>query len=394
MNLPNGTLLQGGKYRIEGVLGQGGFGITYRATNLAFDEPVAIKEFFMKGVNDRGGDHTTVSVSNRDNVALFDEQIAKFRKEARRIRKLRNVHIVAVHDLFDENGTAYYVMDYVEGESLGQRLERVGHALTETEVCGILNQLLEALAVVHAQGFWHLDVKPGNVLVDNDGLVRLIDFGASKQMKLDGGATTNTQAAYTKGYAPLEQVSQRLDDVGAWTDLYATGALCYKLLTDEALPEAYDLLLNGESVFKFPKGMSDNMQSLIKWMMKPNHKDRPQSVAEVQARLTPANLKTIKIVEPEPIDADVTIVVPDRQQRKIEPPAPPLQAIPQPELQSEDEVYGDAPVVHPNLFKQKAYEDEQEALKVKRQGAVRQIMSNMVAVEGGTFTMGCLSWIW
>ncbi len=98
MNLPNGTLLQGGKYKIEGVLGQGGFGITYRATNLAFDEPVAIKEFFMKGVNDRGGDHTTVSVSNRDNVALFDEQIAKFRKEARRIRKLRNVHIVAVHD--------------------------------------------------------------------------------------------------------------------------------------------------------------------------------------------------------------------------------------------------------------------------------------------------------
>ena len=82
MNLPNGTLLQGGKYRIDGVLDQGGFGITNRASNLAFDEHVAIKEFFIKGVNDRGGDHTTVSVSNRDNETLFDEQIAKFRKEA------------------------------------------------------------------------------------------------------------------------------------------------------------------------------------------------------------------------------------------------------------------------------------------------------------------------
>ena len=389
-HLPNGTLLQGGKYRIEGVLGQGGFGITYRATNMAFDEPMAIKEFFMKGVNDRGGDHTTVSVSNHDNENLFGEQIAKFRKEARRIRKLHNPHIVAVHDLFDENGTAYYVMDYVEGESLTERLERVGHALPEVEVRGILNQLLEALVVVHGQGFWHLDVEPGNVLMDNNNLLRLIDFGASKQMKLDGGATTNTQAAYTKGYAPLEQVSQRLENVGAWTDLYAAGALCYKLLTDGQLPEAYDLLLNGDSVFEFPDGVSEEMQSLIKWMMKPNHKDRPQSVAELQARLSPVNPVPVKEQEPERLDAEVTVIASNESQRKTAEPEPSSHVM-QPD-QYDDEVHGDVPPVwNAETFKQQFEAEKAEDLKLKQQNTVRLIMSNMVTIQGGTFVMGCRS---
>ena len=131
MNLPNGTLLQSGKYRIERVLGQGGFGITYLATNTAFDETVAIKEFFWRGVNHREQEGSTVSVSNRENEQMFGEQLAKFRKEARRIRRLHNPHIIAVHDLFDENGTAYYVMDHVDGESLADWLKRTDRPMPE-----------------------------------------------------------------------------------------------------------------------------------------------------------------------------------------------------------------------------------------------------------------------
>ena len=107
---PN-TTLQGGKYRIERVLGQGGFGNTYVGYNTEFEETVAIKEFFMKGVTERDETTSVVSVSNADNVQQFGEQREKFKKEARRLRKLKNEHIVKVHDLFEENGTAYYVMD-------------------------------------------------------------------------------------------------------------------------------------------------------------------------------------------------------------------------------------------------------------------------------------------
>ena len=109
--LPVGTMLQGGKYRIDRYLSSGGFGNTYVATNVFFDECVAIKEFFLKGISDRDGDSITVSVSIPSNRKQFDEQNEKFKKEAYRLRKLKNEHIVAVHDLFEENGTAYYVMD-------------------------------------------------------------------------------------------------------------------------------------------------------------------------------------------------------------------------------------------------------------------------------------------
>ncbi len=158
--LPVGTLLQGGKYRIERHLSSGGFGNTYVATNMEFDEQVAIKEFFIRGVSERDGDSVTVSVSNKENVTQFAGQKEKFRKEARRLRKLRNPHIVAVHDLFEENGTAYYEMDLINGESLSERMKRTGQPLCEQEVLKILDQVLDALRVVHSRGLYHLDLKP------------------------------------------------------------------------------------------------------------------------------------------------------------------------------------------------------------------------------------------
>ena len=133
---PN-TTLQGGKYKIERVLGQGGFGNTYSGYNTVFDERVAIKEFFMQGINDRDGDTGSISVSLERNKQQFEEQREKFKKEALRIRKLSNSHIIKVHDLFEENGTVYYVMDFVDGENLAERLKRTGKPMTEEEVKNI-----------------------------------------------------------------------------------------------------------------------------------------------------------------------------------------------------------------------------------------------------------------
>ena len=282
---PN-TSLQGGKYIIERVLGQGGFGNTYVGYNTEFEETVAIKEFFMKGVTERDETTSVVSVSNADNVQQFEEQREKFKKEARRLRKLKNEHIVKVHDLFEENGTAYYVMDYIDGESLAEKMKKTGQPFTEAEVRSILSQILEALKEVHQNEIWHLDLKPGNIMIDKSGNAYLIDFGASEQIRANGSMTTSTALCYTPGYAPNEQIGQMYDRFGPWTDIYALGATVYNLLTNKKPPMAIDIEEDEEDAFEFPTIVSNEMRKLVVWMMQPKRKARPQNVAEIISKMS------------------------------------------------------------------------------------------------------------
>ena len=283
-----GTILRG-IYRIDSYLSSGGFGNTYVATNVEFEERVAIKEFFMKGVTQRDDNQTTVSVSNTENSNSFLEQREKFKKEARRIRQLKNPHIVRVHDLFEENGTAYYVMDYVDGENLSDRLKRTGKPMTEDEVNQILPQILDALKPIHDAGIWHLDLKPANIMVDKSGNVKLIDFGASKQLNAQkGGATTSTAISYTNGYAPREQMEQNYDKFGPWTDIYALGATLYNLLTNKRppLPSDIDDDMSEDKhlALPMPTSVSEQMKTLLLWLMQTNRKERPQNVESVLLR--------------------------------------------------------------------------------------------------------------
>lgn len=290
-HLQANTTLQGGKYRIDRMLGQGGFGITYVGYNREFEETVAIKEFFMKGVTERDDATSIVSVSNSENVPQFEEQREKFKKEARRLRKLKNEHIVKVHDLFEENGTAYYVMDYIDGESLAERMKRTGAPITESDANKILPQILDALSEVHKQEIWHLDLKPGNIMIDNSGCAYLIDFGASKQIRANGSMTTSTALCYTPGFAPTEQIGQMFDRFGPWTDIYALGATLYNILTNTKPPMTVDIEDEEEDAFDFPSSVNDDLRKLIVWMMQPKRKNRPQSVEEIKTRLTPASNK-------------------------------------------------------------------------------------------------------
>ena len=279
-SLPIGTILRG-VYRIEKYLSSGGFGNTYAAINTEFDERVAIKEFFIKGITER--DETTgfVSVSNSENVSQFEELREKFKKEARRLRKLSNEHIVKVHDLFEENGTAFYVMDFIDGESLSERMKRTDAPFTEIEVSTILPQILNALEEVHQNTIWHLDLKPGNIMIDKNEKVYLIDFGASKQIRSNGSLTTSTAFCQTPGYAPTEQLGQMYDRLGPWTDIYALGATIYNLLTNKKPPMPFDIDDDEKDAFDFPKNISNEMQKLVIWMMQPKRKNRPQSVSEI-----------------------------------------------------------------------------------------------------------------
>ena len=200
--LPVGTVLQG-RYRIEKKLSSGGFGITYKAVDMYFDdEPVAIKEFFLKDDCLRDSNTMMVSVTTSQKQAVFDEQKKKFQKEAIRMRKLRHPNIVEVKDRFDENGTVYYVMEFIDGLSLRDLLLQKG-ALDEQKARKCLDQVLAALEAVHREKIFHLDIKPANIMVSTkiDGGLRvcLIDFGASKQQKVEGGATSTSALCYTPG---------------------------------------------------------------------------------------------------------------------------------------------------------------------------------------------------
>lgn len=280
--LPVGTTLQMGKYRIVRFIASGGFGNTYEVLNVEFEERMAMKEFFMRGVNEREDDSVSVSVSNADNKKQFEAQKTKLKKEARRLRKLHNENIVKVHDLFEENGTVYYVMDYIDGESLSKRIKRTDTSLSEDEVSGILPQLLNALDEVHRNGIWHLDIKPANIMVDSHGKALLIDFGASKQLRSSEGysVSTSTAMCYTPGYAPMEQIEQDFDKFGPWTDFYALGATLYCLLTTNKPPSTSEIAEG--NAFIFPPSVSPKMRQLVEWLMQPARRKRPQSVEEIR----------------------------------------------------------------------------------------------------------------
>ena len=332
--LQPGTMLRGGTYRVERQLSSGGFGNTYVVTNVSFDETFAMKEFFMKDINMREG--ATVTVSIPDNRSTFDTQRNKFLKEARRLRKLKNDHIVGVHDLFEENGTTYYVMDFIDGESLNARLKRTGQPLSEEEVRRILPQLLDALETIHQQGIWHLDLKPGNIMMTKEGKALLIDFGASKQMTPGEGVTTSSGLCYTPGYAPIEQIEQNIDKFGPWTDIYSLGATLYNLLSRNSLPSPTELMDMGESALQYPPTVSPQMRQLIFRMMQTSRMQRPQSVAEVRQLLngkssvaeetvavpaTPKNEETQVVTPPSVPKPKVTPPPPAAPPKNI-PPAP------------------------------------------------------------------------
>lgn len=282
-----GTILHG-TYRIERYLSSGGFGNTYVVTNLQFGETLALKEFYLKGICQRDGDSTMVSVCNSENTISFNQQCEKFKKEARRLRSLNNQHIIKVYDLFEENGTAYYVMDYVDGENLSTRLARTYTPLQEKIVLNYLNQILDGLEVIHNAGMLHLDIKPANIMVDSHDVLKLIDFGASKQQSTAGGATSSTGISYTNGYAPIEQMAQNYDKFGPWTDFYALGATLYKLLTNQNPPSLSDIREDGTDdkhiAMPMPQ-VSKKMKRLVVWMLDDNRLNRPQSVQDIRSYL-------------------------------------------------------------------------------------------------------------
>ena len=313
MELKQGTLLQGGKYKIEATLGGGSFGITYLATArfitqgglgaMEVETKVAIKEFFMHEVNVRDRDGRSVEGSSS---SVFTNYRHRFRREAENLAKLRHPNIIRVYDVFDENGTTYYSMAYVEGTTLDEYI-RLHHPLAEADAVAIFGRVCSALSSMHEQRMLHLDLKPKNIMRSAQGEVFLIDFGLSKQFGANGEPESSTTiGAGTPGYAPIEQANPIKDGTLPTTlDIYALGATMCKTLTGQRPPVATDVLNEGFPLE--PLVQHHRSPSLIKAIarcMSPMKKDRYQTVAELLRdcpALAAGGEETI-IDEPRPAD--------------------------------------------------------------------------------------------
>ena len=224
--LNNGEHLQNGRYIIEGVVGSGGFGITYKARHSTLNTIVAIKEFFINGYCVRGTGGRTIALQNISEE-VFVKYRLKFVEEAQTLAQLSHSNIISVSDVFDENDTSYFVMPYINGFTLQHLVEEKG-ALKYDDAVNYIGQLTEAIGYLHERKILHRDIKPENIIITPENRVVLIDFGSAREFVHD--KTQSHTSILTKGYAPLEQYSNT-SRKGSYTDIYALGAVFYFALT-------------------------------------------------------------------------------------------------------------------------------------------------------------------
>jgi hypothetical protein len=266
------------EYRIEQVLGAGGFGITYRARDTNLDKDVAIKEYLPGELAMRAPDGNVVAQATTHEEG-YKWGLDRFLLEARTLGKFSHPNIVRVLRYFEANATAYVVMDYEQGDPLKTVLQ-LDPQPSESKLKAWLGPLLEGLAAVHATGFLHRDIKPDNIFIRADGKPVLIDFGAARQAL--GGETKSLTSILTPGYAPLEQYSGE-GKQGPWTDLYAMGGVLYRAVADKNPPDAVSRI-RGDSLgagLAAARGKySEGFLKAIEWALALDEKLRPQSVAQ------------------------------------------------------------------------------------------------------------------
>ena len=321
-----------GRFTVVSVLGQGGFGITYRARDTQLGREVAIKEYLPTAIAIRQGG-TTVLPRSTKVAEDFTWGRERFVAEGQTLASLHHAPgIVRVHDFLEINGTAYIVMELLHGETLEDRLKRQG-TLTPAEVDRILWPLLDGLEQVHAAGFLHRDIKPANILLNAKGDPTLIDFGASRAAM--AGRSVAMTAVFTPGYAAGEQMTSAKQ--GPWTDIYALSATLYHALAGKAPPNAFDRMLDDEceKLAKLaPAGVPRGLLAGIDAGLAVRASDRPQTIAGWRTLLSMASPGDDDATRLAPRTADTGATVVSRtptQAPTVQPaPAPAVDAAPAP----------------------------------------------------------------
>ena len=280
-----GTMLKS-RYKIGTVIGDGGFGITYRAVDMNTGKGVAVKEFYPREVVARSSmDHTTVKLVNRDNTAQFQKGLNSFLEEANGLARFNNTDkIVNVYDFFEQNGTAYIVMEYLRGKPLSRYAKDHGGKISVSAAINVIMKMCEALSYVHGAGMVHRDISPDNIFVEKTGKIKLIDFGAARESY--GNEEKTLSIVLKPNYAPPEQFRKKSRQ-GPWTDVYALGATVYKLLTGRTPDQAIDRIMEDE--MQVPSRYNPEvplfLDRIVMKMMAPKIEDRFQNCDEVRREM-------------------------------------------------------------------------------------------------------------
>jgi serine/threonine protein kinase len=292
--LSPGSALASGEYRIKQPLGQGGFGITYQGLDTRLNRPVAVKEFFPEGCWREG---STVVSAGRWNSDTYSDAKQKFLLEGQTLGQFNHPGIVQVFYYFEENNTAYMVMEYLQGKTLTELLKQRQGKLAEVNALKYIAQVGEALAILHESQFLHRDIKPDNIMLANDGRVVLIDFGAARDFASNN--ITRYTTMLTPGYAPLEQYGRALKH-GAFSDIYALGSTLYHLLTGKAPVSAIERAAGVElpKVKQIAPQISFHVSEAIAKAMIMDVTERIQSVREFLDLLHLDAAKLATAIEP------------------------------------------------------------------------------------------------
>ncbi len=266
--LPRGTELQGGRFAVGRVLGEGGFGITYKGAHKSLQRAVALKELFPAGAV-RVGTRVSVPTGSQGNFRQAQESILQ---EARLIASFNSPHIVDVYDVFQENGTVYIVMEYLEGQTLQEEIDRLG-PLPPARVQSIALDICKALAALHSHNLLHRDVKPANIMLTSNQRTVLIDFGAAREYLVQ--QTAQHTRILTEDYAAPEQYSHGAR-FGPYTDIFGLGATLFHALTGIVPPRALDRLLSAHPTVHFPPGLPGPLCDSIQQALQLKVQDRPQ----------------------------------------------------------------------------------------------------------------------
>ncbi len=298
--LPMGTILAG-KYLVGRVLGQGGFGITYVGWDIALERKVAIKEYYPTGqVSRNPGSRGLTWYTSVQSQQAKQNGTQIFLKEARKMSKVDDIpNVVRVRDLFQENETAYIVMDFVEGETLKARLEKTG-PLPWEQAKGIFLPAIQAMEQVHQAGLVHRDISPDNLMLTPDGKVKILDLGAAKDLSVNNGASSMQVAK--GGFSPFEQYTQR-GSSGPWTDVYAMAATVYYTLTGKLPPVATDRVVEDTISWDEPglKALSAQALEALQKAMVISAKTRMQSMEELEKGLYSTTVKPEPAPAPQPM---------------------------------------------------------------------------------------------
>lgn len=291
--LPVGTVLNNG-YVVGEVLGKGGFGVTYKAFDTRNKRVVAIKEYYPTGIAHRDTWKTVVSVSDQRQKENFASGAEKFYEEAKTVSKFNgNPSIVNVYEIFHANDTVYFSMEYLDGCDLKTFMNNNAGKLSQGQLLYVMEKVTDALLITHSMNVLHRDIAPDNIYILKDGRVKVIDFGAARQVFAE--QSQSLSIILKQGFAPLEQY-QRKGKQGPWSDIYAIGATMFYCLVGNTPDDATERIDNPDLGTASQYGVDEELWEIIEKCMAVRSENRYQSIVELKAALGALVIKPIPLV--------------------------------------------------------------------------------------------------